>query len=161
MASSSLRRWPTAATPISFRSSAVSRGRTSVSTSLSLKACSYWPSPSARSQDPTSTSLASEDQHAVGLGGEPDRVAGCGAINGGEADLDAVRCGGGAVELAATILGGDDGGRNAALGYREEVVRADGGHHLGGGERLAGGAVEEGAGDLDAGAVAVEVDEAA
>ena len=43
-------------------------------------------------------------------------------------------------------------------GTGNEVVRADGGHHLGGGERLAGGAVEDGAGDLDAGAVAVQLD---
>ena len=55
MASSSLRRWPTAATPISLRSSAVSLGRTSASISLSRNACSYRPKPSPRSQAPTST----------------------------------------------------------------------------------------------------------
>ena len=101
------------------------------------------PSPSPRSQGPTSTSPALEDQHPVGRGGEADRVAGRGSINGGEAELEAACCGGGAVELAAAVLGGGDGGRDAAVGYREEVVRADGGHHLGGSERPAGGAVEE------------------
>ena len=43
-ASSSLRRWPTATTPSSSRSSAVSLGRTSASISLSRNACSYCPS---------------------------------------------------------------------------------------------------------------------
>ena len=53
IASSSLRRWPTAATPSSFRSSAVSLGRTSASTSLSRNACSYWlkPEPAQPSRD--------------------------------------------------------------------------------------------------------------
>ena len=55
MAASSLRRWPTEATPSPLRSSAVSSGRTSASTSLSRNACSYWPKPSPRSQAPTST----------------------------------------------------------------------------------------------------------
>src|SRR5689334_11709291 len=137
MASSSLRRWPTAATPISFRSSPVSRGRTSGSTSLSLKACSYWPRPSPRSQAPTSTSPALEDQHPVRRGGEADRVAGGGAVVGGEAELLAVGGGGGAVELAAAVLGGRDGGRDAAFGHGLQVVRADGGHDVAAGERLA------------------------
>ena len=55
MAASSLRRWPSEATPRSLRSSAVSSGRTSASMSLSRNACSYWPKPSPRSQAPTST----------------------------------------------------------------------------------------------------------
>ena len=54
MAASSLRRCPTAATPISFRSSAVSSGSTSASTPLSRNAASYWPRPRPRSHAATS-----------------------------------------------------------------------------------------------------------
>ena len=53
-AASSLRRCPTAATPISFRSSAVRSGSTEVSTRLSRNAASYWPRPRPCSQAPTS-----------------------------------------------------------------------------------------------------------
>jgi len=48
------RRWPIAATPSSFRSSAVSSGRTRRSISFSRKASSYRSSPSPRSQPPMS-----------------------------------------------------------------------------------------------------------
>src|SRR3954454_23716955 len=58
-ASSSRRRWPTEATPISLRSSAVSRASRSASTSWSRNACSYRSKPSALSQAPTSTSASS------------------------------------------------------------------------------------------------------
>ena len=56
-----LRRWPTMATPRSLRSSTVSFGSTSPSTSLSRNAASYCPRPRLRSQTPTSS------VHGVGL----------------------------------------------------------------------------------------------
>ena len=49
-----LRRWPTAATPRSFRSSTVSFGSIAPSISLSRNAASYCPRPRLRSQSPTS-----------------------------------------------------------------------------------------------------------
>src|SRR5262249_26892731 len=49
MASRSLRRWPTAPTPMSFRSSAVKRGRTVSSISLSRNAVAYRSRPRLRS----------------------------------------------------------------------------------------------------------------
>ena len=57
MASRSLRRGPRAATPSSFRSSAVKFGRTLSSTSLSRNAASYFPRPKLRSQATTSMAL--------------------------------------------------------------------------------------------------------
>src|SRR5262249_21673540 len=50
MASSSLRRWPGAATPSSFRASAVRVRRTVSSISFSRKIASYFPRPRLRSQ---------------------------------------------------------------------------------------------------------------
>ena len=50
IASSSLRRCPSAATPSSFRSSAVRLGRTVSSISFSRNAASYFPRPRLRSQ---------------------------------------------------------------------------------------------------------------
>src|SRR6516164_4931015 len=50
MASRNLRRWPTCATPRSFRSSLVSRGSTAPSIALSRKAGSYCSNPRPRSQ---------------------------------------------------------------------------------------------------------------
>ena len=49
-----LSRWPTEATPRSFRSSTVSLGSTASSMSLSRNAASYCPRPRLRSQSPTS-----------------------------------------------------------------------------------------------------------
>jgi hypothetical protein len=54
MASNSLRRCPSAATPSSFRSSAVRFGRTVSSISFSRNAASYFPRPRLRSQTTTS-----------------------------------------------------------------------------------------------------------
>ena len=54
IASRSLRRCPSAATPSSFRSSAVRLGRTVSSISLSRNAASYFPRPRPRSQTTTS-----------------------------------------------------------------------------------------------------------
>ena len=59
IAASSLRRCPTAATPISFKSLAVSSGSTEPSTPLSRNAGSYWSRPSSRSQAATSVTSRS------------------------------------------------------------------------------------------------------
>ena len=54
IASSNRNRSPSAETPISLRSSAVSRGSMSASILLSRKLASYWPRPRPRSHPPTS-----------------------------------------------------------------------------------------------------------
>ncbi len=85
IASSSLRRSPTAETPTSLRSSAVSRGNTSASILLSRNFSSYCPRRRPRSHSPTSMAalhMAQEDIPAV-LAACPAGVDGTRGQNGG------------------------------------------------------------------------------
>src|SRR4051794_40350453 len=59
MATSNWRRWPTAATPSSLRSSAVRWHNTSALTPFSRNAASYWSRPKLLSHAPTSPAVSS------------------------------------------------------------------------------------------------------